>query len=372
MNPQYKPLFEPFTFPNGMTIPNRLLLAPMTTNSSFENGMVTGDELRYYARRSQGLGAVITSCAHVLENGRFAGSLSAASDNRIESLAKLAQTIQQNGTKAILQIFHVGRMGNRRALRGEQPVSASAVAPLRENAETPRELRADEVEEVVQAFKEATRRAIQAGFDGVELHGANTYLLQQFFSPHSNRREDEWGGSLEKRMKFPLAVVEAAQKAVAEYAEKPFLLGYRISPEEMEEPGITLEDTLALIERLKAMELDYLHISTGNIRQTSMRNKEDKTPVLKKIIAAVGDDLPLVGVGAVHTAEDGLAALEMGLPLVAVGRQLLVEPDWVQKVQEGREAEIRMAIRSEDREDLAFPDEMWEYVKSRPGWVPFA
>lgn len=372
MNPKYNPLFEPFTFPNGGTIPNRVLMAPMTTNSSFENGMVTGDELRYYARRSQGLGAVITSCAHVLENGRFAGSPSAASDKRIESLAKLARTIQGNGAKAILQIFHVGRMGSRRALRGEQTVSASAVAPLREGAETPRELTAAEVEEVIHAFGEATRRAILAGFDGVELHGANTYLIQQFFSPHSNRREDEWGGSLEKRLRFPLAVVAAAQQAVKEHADKPFILGYRLSPEEVEEPGITLDDTLVLLDRLKSTGLDYLHISTGSYKQPSLRNKQDKTPILEPIVQAVGNEIPLIGVGAIHTPGDAAAAMEMGLPLVAIGRQLLVEPDWVQKVQEGREGEIRMAIRAEDREDIAFPDEMWEYVKSRPGWVPFA
>ena len=89
-----------------------------------------------------------------------------------------------------------------------------------------------------------TRRAIEAGFDGVEIHGANTYLLQQFFSPHSNRRDDQWGGSLEKRMNFPLAIVDAVKQAVAKHAKAPFVVGYRISPEEGTNPGITLEDTL--------------------------------------------------------------------------------------------------------------------------------
>src|SRR5690625_130302 len=225
MNKKYEPLFKPFTLPSGVTIDNRILMAPMTTNSSYENGMVTTDEINSYKRPSAGLGAVITSCAQVREDGKFAGSFSAASDNRIESLNKLATAIKSTGAKAILQIFHVGRMGSKRTLRGLQPVSASAIPALREGAEIPRELPADEVYELVEAFGEATRRAIQAGFDGVEIHGANTYLIQQFFSPHSNRRKDHWGGTLEKRMNFPLAVVESVQAAIKNYAETPFILG---------------------------------------------------------------------------------------------------------------------------------------------------
>lgn len=371
MKPEYEKLFEKFSFPNGVEIRNRIIMAPMTTNSAFENGMVTTDELNYYRRRAKGLGAVVTSCAQVMENGRFAGSLSAASDQHIESLAKLARMIQDQGTKAILQIFHVGRMGTRKTLKGEQPVAPSAVSALREDAEVPRELISEEVEELVTAFGEAVRRAIQAGFDGVEIHGANTYLIQQFFSPHSNRREDKWGGTLEKRMSFPLAVVDEAKRKVAEYADRPFLLGYRISPEELEEPGITLPDTLQLLSRLKEKGLDYLHISLGHYAQTSMRNQEDQPPVLKTIIAAVAEEIPLIGVGSVKTPEDALAALEMAVPLVAIGRELIVEPDWIEKVQHAREDEIRMTIKEKDRQDLVIPDEMWEYVKSRPGWLPF-
>lgn len=199
----YEKLFEPFTFKSGVTLDNRILMAPMTTNSSFENGMFTTDEHLYYERRGGDVSAIITACAHVREDGKFAASPSISSDKHIDSLSKLAKTIQSTGSKAILQIFHVGRMGSYRSLRGMQPVSASAVPALRENAEVPRELSAEEVEEIVWDFGEATRRAIQAGFDGIELHGANTYLIQQFFSPHSNRRNDYWGGTLEKKNEFP-------------------------------------------------------------------------------------------------------------------------------------------------------------------------
>ena len=345
-------------------------MAPMTTNSAFENGMVTTDELLYYKRRSAGLGAVITSCAQVMENGKFAGSFSAASDNRIESLSKLAKTIQSTGAKAILQIFHVGRMGTSSTLRGEQPVSASAVPALRDFAETPRALSDQEVRELIKAYGEATRRAIQAGFDGVELHGANTYLIQQFFSPHSNRRDDHWGGTREKRMNFPLAVVQAAKEAVKTYAEKPFILGYRISPEEMEEPGITLEDTLELLEKLKTQGLDYFHVSVGNVMQGPMRDKKNKKPVIQIIQEKVGKDIPIIGVGLIQTPDEAIDALALGIPLIAIGREAIVEPDWIKKVREGNEKFIRTEIRPQDRADLMLPDAMWEYVESRPGWLP--
>ncbi|MBM6613813.1 NADH-dependent flavin oxidoreductase [Desemzia sp. RIT804] len=371
MNKKYEKLFEPFTFASGATIDNRIILPPMTTNSAFENGMVTTDEHTYYKRRSAGLGVVITSCAQVREDGKFAGSLSAASDNRVESLSKLAKTIQSTGTKAILQIFHVGRMGSSSSLRGTQPVSASAVPALRDEAEIPRELPDHEVREMIEAFGEATRRAIQAGFDGVEIHGANTYLIQQFFSPHSNRRDDYWGGTLEERMNFPLAVVKSVKDAIDEYSDKPFIFGYRISPEEMEEPGITLDDTLALMERLKTTGLDYIHVSLGSVAQTSLRDKENNTPVIDIITEKFGTEIPIMGVGQVITPDDALKAMEdHDLPLVAIGRELIVEPDWIEKVKTGKEGTIRTEIRPEDREDLALPDAMWEYVESRPGWLP--
>ena len=180
MNPKYNKLFEPFTFPSGATIDNRIIMAPMTTNSSFENGMVTTDEHIYYKRRS-GLGAVITSCAQVREDGKFAGSLSVASDNRYRKSCKTSKNNSRNRCKGDLQIFHVGRMGTKRTLRGIQPVSASAIPAAREGAETPRALPDEEVRELVEAFGEATRRAIQAGFDGIELHGANTYSNSTVF-----------------------------------------------------------------------------------------------------------------------------------------------------------------------------------------------
>ena len=192
-----------FTFPRCLAVKNRIVMAPMTNMMSFHDGIITTDELNYYALRNHDIGMVITAAANVQAIGKgWHGELGAFDDKFLPGLRKLATTIQKNGAKAILQIFHAGRMTNSKVLNGKQPVSASAIAAERPGAEVPKELTRAEIEQLIVDFKAATERAIEAGFDGVELHGANTYLLQQFFSPHSNRRDDEWGGTLEKRFKF--------------------------------------------------------------------------------------------------------------------------------------------------------------------------
>lgn len=188
-------LTESFTLPSGRILKNRVLMAPMTNSSSHPNGDVTEEELVYYSRRAKsGIGAIITACANVEPLGiGFPNAIAADTDERIPSLAKLASAIKDNGSVAILQIFHAGRMSNPDLLHGEQPVSASAVAAIRPDAVTPREMSGEEVDATIRAFGDATRRAIEAGFDGVEIHGANTYLIQQFFSPlQSSYRQVGW------------------------------------------------------------------------------------------------------------------------------------------------------------------------------------
>lgn len=224
---------QPYTFKNGVTLKNRMVMSPTTTMSSFYDGHVTNDEIKFYDVRAGGPGMIIGEVANVIASGKgFEGELSIADDGDIDGLSRLANAMKRGGTKAILQIFHAGRKSNDSILRGEQPVSASAVkAVFPPDSQTPRELTAAEIDEIIVAFGEATRRAIAAGFDGVELHGANTYLLQQFFSPNSNRRTDKWGGDRDARMGFAKAVIASSQQAIDTYADRPFLLGYRISPE---------------------------------------------------------------------------------------------------------------------------------------------
>lgn len=354
---------DSLTLRSGVTLRNRLLMSPMTTQQSFYNGTVTKDEIAYYSARAGGVGAVITGAANVQDGGKgWPGELSIADDLYLPELSALAKGIQSRGAKAIVQIFHGGRMTISATLSGVQPVSASAVAALRPDAETPRAMTTDEIHATVQAFGDATRRAIQAGFDGIELHGANTYLIQQFFSPHSNRRTDEYGGSRENRYRFIKEILQSVFTAVDQYANRPFIIGYRVSPEEFETPGIRFADTLWLVDQLRDSRLDYLHLSLNNYtRKSQDPNYQDQT-MLGYVHAELAGKLPLIGVGGVRTRADVQGVLT-NADAVAIGQQLLFDPNFAQKLIAGKDNTITAApfLDLIDTADLNVP--LREFVR---------
>lgn len=347
----------PYKFADkDVTLINRIAMAPMTTKASFYDGQVTNDEVEYYRMRS-GVGMLITGVANVDEDGKgFEGELSVADDRFIPGLAKLANAIHERGSKAVLQIFSAGRKTTSAILRGHQPYSASAVARQRDSENVPRELSGFEVEQLVRDFGEATRRAIEAGFDGVEIHGANSYLIQQFFSPQSNVRTDRWGGDVYGRMAFPMAVIKSVNDAVdAAGRQGDFLVGYRLSPEELSEPGITLEDTKKLVDRLADQRIDYIHTSMGDYRRTSLRDRSDKREINKMLLEVIAGRKPLVEVGSISTPEQAADALDRGATIAALGRELIREPYWIRKVETGREKDIRYTIAPDDMDELGIP-----------------
>ncbi len=355
---------EKLTFKRGLTLKNRIMMAPMTTKMSFYDGVVTQDEIDYYSMRAGEIGAVITGAANVQPDGKgWEGELGVYDDKFIPGLAKLAAGIKKNGTKAILQIFHGGRMTNSQVLRGTQPVSASAVAAERENAETPRALESEEIVALISNFKAATKRAIAAGFDGVELHGANTYLLQQFFSPHSNRREDEWGGSLEKRFCFIKEVVKAVTSAVDESDVENFIVGYRFSPEEYENPGIRFADSLYLVDHLADMGLDYLHISLNQADKVSASEDYQEKSMMAYVYEKINGRLPLIGVGDVRVGKDAEAILAQA-DAVALGKALLLDPNWLPKILNDQENLIRQELSRFDCEELRISNGVWGFLES--------
>ncbi|MGM0884065.1 MAG: NADH-dependent flavin oxidoreductase [Bacillota bacterium] len=372
MKPSYMPLFEAFSLKSGIQLKNRVVMAPMTNFSSNEDGTVSDAEIEYYARRSGGVGLVITACIYVSPNGKgFPGEFAGDSDEMIPSLRRLAAAIKEKGAKAVLQIFHGGRECPPGLVPNGDVVSASAVASEQNNkGVVPRALSDAEIESIIRDFGATTRRAIEAGFDGIEIHGANGYLVQQFFSPHSNRREDRFGGNIDNRLRFPLAVVDEVKRVAAEHAKEPFLIGYRFSPEETTLPGITMEDTFRLIDELAQKDLDYLHVSLQEFWSAPRRGADESKTRLEWIQERVGHLVPVIGVGSVRTPDDALKALGTGIPLVAIGRELIIEPDWVEKIAEGREAEIKTTLSKNDQDRLVVPTPLWQTIMRMPGWFP--
>ena len=356
-------ILSPFTLPNGSELKNRLLMAPMTTCSGYFDGTVSSELVEYYRVRAGSIGTIIVECCFIDDLGlAFPGAIGINNDAKIAGLAKIAAAIQAEGSKAILQIYHGGRMVDPLLIGGRTPVAPSAVAAPRPGAATPRALTGEEVAAPIARFGDGVRRALQAGFDGVEIHGANTYLIQQFYSPNSNQRTDEWGGSRDNRAKFPLAVLDITHKMARQYADDAFIIGYRFSPEELEEPGIRFEDTMYLLEKLAARGLDYLHFSLGASLRPSINDTRDPTPLIEKYCALRSEALaqvPVMGVGGVVNLADAEEGIRHGYDLIAVGRATIAWPDWTDRIARGDTLEL--FIDSTQREALNIPEPLWRF-----------
>ena len=175
---------------------------------------------------------------------------------------------------------------------------------------------------------------------------------------------------MENRLHFPLAVIEEVKKAVNKATNAPFIVGYRLSPEERENPGIILEDTLTLVDALTNQGLDYIHVSLGEFFQRPMRDKESTTPIIEMIKGKVNGRTPIIGVGSIYSAEDAEKAFSSDIPLIALGRELIIDPQWVQKMESGRENEIETELDPTAQEQLVVPDSLWNAIINSPGWFP--
>jgi len=372
MNEKYSNLMESFTFKNGVTLRNRVVMAPMTTWASNDDYTISDAEVNYYKKRVTGVGMVITGCTRVQPNGiGFANEFAAYDDSFIPSLRKLAEATKSGGAQALLQIFHAGNKALPAFTPNGDVVSSSALeteATAFAPSVTPRELSHDEIMEVIHAFGEMTRRAIEAGFDGVELHGAHGFLLQNFMSPFFNRREDQWGGSLENRLRFPVAVIREIKSVIKKLATKPFTLGYRISPDEPQAGGLRMQDTYALIERLIEEDVDYVHASLASALSSKPVDSQDEKTYLELIVEKANGRIPVLAAGSMVTPDDVASGLDKGLSLAVVGQGLIMNPDWIEKVQNGQESEIQTTIKASKVSELELPEKLWGVIQASGPW----
>jgi len=375
-------VWSPFRFNSGQQIANRFVIAPLTTDSSHEDGTATDGEIEFIRRRAaSGFGVAISSATYVEQDGRSWQGTGAAHDGHLSSLRRLAEAMRASGSLAILQIYDGGRIA-KPELIGEQSLrAASAVASLRPGAKTPRAMTSDEVENLIARFREAASLARKAGFDGVEIHGANHYAVHQFFSPRANRRDDRWGGTLAKRMNFPLAVAQAVRDALG----PNLITGFRITPFEAEADGYTLDDAKLLCSELARLNLDYISVSLDDYRMARPTGEArvydrpvEKTynlaesPITEFARITAGRSAVMAS-GGIKSCGDAEGAIKLGADLVAIGRAVVVDPEWLSKVRSNREESILAGLPKEKREiaaTLSIPDRMVEYLLSRPGWIP--
>ena len=368
MNPKYAPLFQTYTLNNGVTIKNRLVVAPMTHFGSQADGLISDQERTFLSNRAGDMGMFITAATLVQKDGKaFHGQPEATGEHCLDSLKETAQILQQQGAKAILQIHHGGSKAIDDLLDGLDKISASA-----NEAEHAREATAEEVEALIASYAQAADLALRAGFDGVEIHGANGYLIQQFYSAQSNRRNDQWGGSVENRMRFPLAVVDAVVAVREKHQRDDFIIGYRFSPEEPGDDGLTMTETGALIDALVQKPLQYLHVSLWEFDKKIRRGGDTAQTRMQFIHERINGKLPLIGVGNLFTADQILAAYETGwAEFIALGKTVMINPHIATQIREGREAEIETQLDPTRADHYGLPDTLWGFASSgTQSWLP--
>ena len=368
MNPKYAPLFQTYTLNNGVTIKNRLVVAPMTHFGSQADGLISDQERTFLKNRAVDMGLFITTATLVQKDGKaFHGQPEATGEHCLDSLKETAQILQQQGAKAILQIHHGGSKAIDDLLDGLDKISASS-----SEAEHAREATAEEVEALIASYAQAADLALRAGFDGVEIHGANGYLIQQFYSAQSNRRNDQWGGSLENRMRFPLAVIDAVVAVREKHRRDDFIIDYRFSPEEPGDDGLTMTETGALIDALAQKPLQYLHVSLWEFDKKIRRGGDTAQTRMQFIHERINGKLPLIGVGNLFTADQILAAYETGwAEFIALGKTVMINPHIATQIREGREAEIETQLDPTRADHYGLPDTLWGFASSgTQSWLP--
>lgn len=314
----------------SLNLRNRIVMPPMATNLATVNGEVTDALIDHYVKRAKGLGLIVTEHSYVTFEGRLSrNQLGMHDDELMNGLSRLTKEVHKKQTPIMAQINHAGGRATTE-VTGTQPVGPSPVC-VPENTEVPRELTSSELHSLVEAFRQAARRVVKAGYDAVEIHGAHAFLISEFLSPITNRRSDEFGGSIENRMRFPLMVVEAVRNEVG----SEFPLFFRLGAEDRMQDGLTLDDSTKAAKMLVEAGIDCLDISGGlcGSKPSGLNTQGYYFYLAEGIRKNV--NIPVIGVGGVKAPKFADEAIRDGrIDLVAVGRALVADPDWALKAAE--------------------------------------
>ena len=320
-------LFQPFRL-GSLELRNRLIMPPMVTFLASESGAVTQRMIDYYAERARGgVGLITVESAYVLEKDRDMGRLGIENPQLQVGLAELAESIQEQGARAFLQLNHRGSVLSIHRGKG------------------PDELSREEIESIIEVFAEAALRAEKAGFDGVEVHGANIYLISQFLSPLTNHRTDRYGGDLEGRLNFPVEILHRMRKKVGE----EFPITFRMVGHQYTDGGLVLEDGKIIARRLEQAGASALHVVAGSPAAPYWHTPPMAIPrgchaeLAGEIKKAVR--IPVIAVGRINDPLLAEQILEEGkADLIAMGRALIADPALPLKAREGRFGEIRKCL----------------------------
>ena len=331
----------------SVTLKNRVVMPAMGTGLASSDGELTEQQIRYYEERAKGgTGLIITEFTTVdFELGRAAANqLRFDDDLFIPGFRRLADAVHTYGARVFVQLHHAGRESSSYLTGGKQIVAPSPVT-CEAIGEEPRELSTSEVKDIIGKFVEGAARCQAAGIDGVELHGAHGYLINQFLSPNTNLRKDEYGGSFEKRMRF----VEEIIQGIKQQCGADYPVTVRLSVDEFEEGGMDLSLSRKVSSYLEKIGVDGIHASSGNyntmekVIESPLFEEGWRVYLAEEIKKEV--NIPVFAVGNIRDPQFVESILADGrADFVAIGRGHIADPDWVRKVADGREKEIRMCI----------------------------
>jgi len=342
MKDNFEILFQPVNI-GAVEIKNRIVMAPMVTNYCETDGSVTERLTSFLeARAKGGAGLIIVEAAYVHPSGRgMSHQVGIHKDEMIGGLKTLVDRIHRHGAKVAVQLFHCGRQGSS-SLTGS-PLMAPSGVPCPVCQEVPQEMTLDDIQMIVDAFGHAAVRAKKAGFDLIEIHGAHGYLVNQFLSPYSNKRKDDYGGSFENRTRFPLMILSRIRKAVGD----DYPVCYRMSSDEYVDGGLTIEDTAIFSRMLVEQGIHAIDVSGGVYESKKMVVQSpdmahgifaDNASAIKKSIKAA---VPVIVAGNIKDPYMAKTILDDGkADMIALGRALLADPDFPNKIETGRAEEI--------------------------------
>ncbi len=361
---EFRTLLSPVRL-GSVEVKNRVALAPMgVAGIATKDGSPSEYCMSFMRERARGgVGLIITANTAVEESQRTT-TMGLYHPRMVPGYTRLTETVHRYGAKIFLQLAHQGGIAES-SVTGRPPVAPSAIA-CRLYPEVPRELALPEVQSLVERFVQAAAWAKRAHFDGVELHAAHGHdLIEQFISPHLNRREDAYGGDFEGRMRF----VSEILCGIKDVCGDSFPVGIKLSAYEHLEQGIRLPLAKQIAEYLVERGIDYLHIASavfglGGHAYLSVgpmyADREEVLALGKAVKAHVGD-VPVIGAANVHTPEFAERSLVEGnLQMLALGRALIADPEWVTKTQQQREEDIRVCIRCNECHLQMARGEMWK------------
>ncbi len=331
-------LFTPIEI-NGMTVPHRIMRSATCGRCAEVSGHVTDRFVRVHEELAAGgAGLIVTGHAYVKWNGKASvNMLGAHQDDLIPGLKRVTEAVHRYDCKIVMQLNHAGTRTST-AITGEPTVAPSSVYNSLYN-ETPRAFTSEEIEELIEAYGAAAGRALSAGFDGVQIHGAHGYLVSQFMSPLTNQRKDKWGGSLENRMRFPLELLRQIRKKVGE--NYPVMI--KLNAEDFLEGGITVKESAQIAKALCNEGIDAIEISGGmqesreHIIKTDILTETDEAYYrdnAKKLKAAINVPMMLVGgMRSPNLMEKMITGGEVDM--VSLCRPFIREPGLVNRWKQG-------------------------------------